>query len=132
MKTLVEKTQVTYKELMSKLNAMNHGDEVHIEYNTVRNFNLNDEVNNLSDSIRSMSVKDVYEGDNLNEMITDFFNHNIHGEKKDETYRIRKDSNGEVEMNDAAFILFDSDTTIKSVYVRNIISVVINGTRYTR
>lgn len=131
MYTIAEKTQVTYKELMNILNSQEAGKEVNIEYNTVRNFNLNDEIDNLVDKIQSMSVKDIFSGDELKTNVKEFFNNNIHGEKKNETYRIRKD-NSHVEFNDAGFMLFDSENGIRSVYVRNIISITIDGIKYTR
>lgn len=131
METVAVKIQTSYATLMTELNNCQHGDEVQVEYNTVRNFNLNDEITILADTIRNMSVNDIYEENNVEEKIADFFKNNIHGEYKNEVYKIRK-KNDFVETNDAGFILFDSDNGIKSVYVRNIISVTIDNVKYVR
>ena len=128
---IAEKTQVTYKELMTLLNAQVVGKEVAVEYNTVRNFNLDEEIKNLASDIKDMSVSDIYEGAHLENKIETFFKNNIHGERKNENYNIRKD-NSHVEFNDAGFMLFDSAEGIRSVYVRNIISVTIDGVKYSR
>lgn len=128
---IAEKSQVTYKELMKVLNSQEAGKEVQIEYNTVRNFNLEDEIKRLASDIKDMTVSDIYEGDTLENQIRTFFNNNIHGERKNETYRIRKDDS-HVEYSNAGFILFDGDDSVKSVWVRNIISVTIDGIKYIR
>ena len=128
---VADKVNSTYKEIMNALNETSHGQAVQVEYHTVRNFTLDGEIKNLSDQIKNMSVTDIYNGDSLYEKIKDFFTNNIHGKYKNETYYVRK-QNEEVEMNDASFILFDSEKGIRSVYVRNIISITINGVKYSR
>ena len=102
-----------------------------MEYYTVRNFNVDNEIKKLASLIKDMTVNDIYEGDKLENNIHKFYTNNIHGEYKNEIYRVRK-QNDHVEYNNASFILFDGEDSIKSVYVRNIISFTIDGIKYTR
>lgn len=129
---IATKEKATYKQIIEALEECNHGDFVSIKYNTVRNFDLNDEINNLSNRIKSMSVEDIYEGNKLKNEIKSFYSSNIKGEYKKEVYSVRKKDN-KLEFNDASFLLFeDSNSNIKSVYIRNIIEITINGVQYVR
>ena len=77
-------------------------------------------------------VEDIYEGNRLKNEIKSFYSSNIKGEYKEEVYSVRKIDN-KLEFNDASFLLFDnSNGNIKSVYVRNIIEITINGVQYVR
>lgn len=130
---IVEKQNATYKEIMDSLSNCNNGEEIQIKYDTVRNFNLSEEIANLASKIKEMTVNQIYKGHQLEEKIEEFFNNNIKGEAKEETYYVRIDKDNKVEFSNSSFILFnDINGDIKSVYVRNIKEIEIDGINYIR
>jgi hypothetical protein len=130
---IVEKQNATYKEIMEALNSCANDEEVRVKYNTVRNFDLNEKIEELASNIKEMTVNQIYRGDDLENKIKDFYNNNIKGEYKDETYYVRKFPDGSLEFSNSSFILFnDVEGNVKSVYVRNIKEIEINGVNYIR
>lgn len=131
-KAIATKENATYNDIIEALKGAKDGDMVYLDYHTVINSELDSSIEKVCKDIRSMSVEELntYE---LNNKITDFYFDNIKGENKKVTYFVHKDAKNELEFTSASYLLFkDVDGNYKSVYIRNINSIIVSGIEFVR
>lgn len=122
-----EQHNATQQEIFEMLALASTEEYVHIEYHKIPSRrDLNKIVDGMYRDIKSMPVEDLVSNKLLKRLSTGI--KEIRGERKSEFYRPSEDFR-----NSSGYLLFIAeDGSYKSVDIRNIISITINGTKLIR